>query len=148
VAAAIIQEVPEASVEVAAGVAETIAASPDEELHTFLAAEDDDNYVGEGAELAIAVAQEVPEQALDIATAVAEILPEEAAQVAESIAQTDPEHASELVDSISEAVPEMADDVMYAVASSLPEQAEELLQEVLLDAESSDGAKPQAEHQQ
>jgi MFS family permease/DNA-directed RNA polymerase subunit F len=148
VAAAIIQEVPEASVEVAAGVAETIAASPDEELHTFLAAEEDDNYVGEGAELAIAVAQEVPEQALDIATAVAEILPEEAAQVAESIAQTDPEHASELVDSISEAVPEMADDVMYAVASSLPEQAEELLQEVLLDAESSDGAKPQAEHQQ
>jgi hypothetical protein len=137
IATAVIQEVPEASVEVAAAVAETIAASPDEELHTFLAAEEDENYLGEGAELAIALAQEMPEQAFDIATVVAEILPEDAAEVAESIAQTDPENASDLVDSISEVVPDMADDVMYAVASSLPEQAEELLQEVLLDAESN-----------
>ena len=145
VAAAIIQEVPEASVEVASGVAETIAASPDDELHSFLAAEDDDNYVGEGAELAIAVALEAPNQALlEIATAVAEALPEDAAQVAESMAQADPEQASDIVDSISEAVPEMADDVMYAVASSLPEQAEELLQEVLLDAEANESATPEA----
>ena len=145
VAAAIIQEVPEASVEVASGVAETIAASPDDELHSFLAAEDDDNYVGEGAELAIAVALEAPNQALlKIATAVAEALPEDAAQVAESMAQADPEQASDIVDSISEAVPEMADDVMYAVASSLPEQAEELLQEVLLDAEANESATPEA----
>jgi len=146
VAAAIIQEVPEASVEVAAGVAETIAASPDDELHSFLAGEDDEDYVGEGAELAIAVALEAPDQALlEIATAVAEALPEDAAQVAESMAQTDPEQASDIVDSISEAVPEMADDVMYAVASSLPEQAEELLQEVLLDAESNESATLEAE---
>ena len=131
------QEVPEAIVEIAAGVAETIASSPDEELHSFLAGEEDDDYVGEGAELAIALGQEVPEQAFDIATTVAEILPEDAAQVAESIAQTDPENASELVESISEVVPEMAEDVMYAVASSLPDQAEELLQEVLLDAENN-----------
>lgn len=139
VAAAVIQEVPEASVEVAAGVAEAIAASPDDELHSFLAGEGDEDYVGEGAELAMAVAHEAPDQALlDIATAVAEALPDDAAQVAESIAQTDPEQASDIVDSISEAVPDMADDVMYAVASSLPDQAEELLQEVLLDAESND----------
>ena len=137
IATAIIQEVPEASIEVAAAVAETIAASPDEELHTFLAAEEDDNYLGEGAELAIALVQEAPEQAFDIAIVVAEILPEDAAQVAEYIAQTDPENASELVDSISEVLPNMADDVLYAVASSLPEKAEELLQEVLLDAESN-----------
>jgi len=129
--------VPEASVEIAAGVAETIASSPDEELHSFLAGEEDDNYLGEGTELAIALGQEAPEQAFDIATAVAEILPEDAAQVAESIAQTDPENASDLVDSISEVAPDMADDVMYAVASSLPDQAEELLQEVLLDARSN-----------
>ena len=137
VATAVSQEVPEASVEIAAGVAETIAASPDEELHSFLASEEDEDYLGEGTELAIALGQEAPEQAFDIATAVAEILPEDAAQVAESIAQTDPEHASDLVGSISEVAPEMADEVMYAVASSLPEQAEELLQEVLLDAESN-----------
>jgi MFS family permease len=137
VATAVTQEVPEAIVEIAAGVAETIASSPDEELHSFLAGEEDDDYVGEGAELAIALGQEVPEQAFDIATTVAEILPEDAAQVAESIAQTDPENASELVESISEVVPEMAEDVMYAVASSLPDQAEELLQEVLLDAENN-----------
>jgi len=137
VATAVTQEVPEASVEIAAGVAETIAASPDEELHTFLASEEDEGYLGEGTELAIALGQEAPEQAFDIATAVAEILPEDAAQVAESIAQTDPEHATELVGSISEVAPEMADEVMYAVASSLPEQAEELLQEVLHDAETN-----------
>ena len=137
IATSVTQEVPDASVEIATGVAETIAASPDEELHTFLASEEDENYVGEGAELAIALGQEAPSQAFDIATAVAEVLPEDAAQVAESIAQTDPEHASDLVDSISEVVPEMADDVMYAVASSLPEQAEELLQEVLSDAKSN-----------
>jgi len=137
VATAVTQEVPEASVEIAAGVAETIASSPDEELHSFLAGEEDDNYLGEGTELAIALGQEAPEQAFDIATAVAEILPEDAAQVAESIAQTDPENASDLVDSISEVAPDMADDVMYAVASSLPDQAEELLQEVLLDARSN-----------
>ena len=137
VATAVTHEVPEASVEIAAGVAETIAASPDEELHTFLASEEDEGYLGEGTELAIALGQEAPEQAFDIATAVAEILPEDAAQVAESIAQTDPEHASDLIGSISEVAPEMADDVMYAVASSLPEQAEELLQEVLLDAETN-----------
>jgi hypothetical protein len=137
VATAVTQEVPEASVEIAAGVAETIAASPDEELHTFLASEEDQDYLGEGTELAIALGQEAPEQAFDIATAVAEILPEDAAQVAEFIAQTDPEHAADLVGSISEVAPEMADDVMYAVASSLPEQAEELLQEVLMDAESN-----------
>ena len=143
VATAVTQEVPEASVEIAAGVAETIAASPDEELHTFLALEENEGYLGEGAELAIALGQEAPEQAFDIATAVAEILPEDAAQVAESIAQTDPEHASDLVGSISEVVPEMADDVMYAVASSLPDQAEELLQEVLLDAETNAGGDRQ-----
>jgi len=137
VATAVTQEVPEASVEVATGVAETIAASPDEELHIFLASEEDEDYLGEGTELAIALGQEAPEQAFDIATAVAEVLPEDAAQVAESIAQTDPEHASDLVGSISEVAPEMADDVMYAVASSLPEQAEELLQEVLLEAENN-----------
>jgi len=137
VATAVTHEVPEASVEIAAGVAETIAASPDEELHTFLASEEDEGYLGEGTELAIALGQEAPEQAFDIATAVAEILPEDAAQVAESIAQTDPEHASDLIGSISEVAPEMADDVMYAVASSLPEQAEELLQVVLLDAETN-----------
>ncbi|HIG36205.1 MAG TPA: MFS transporter, partial [Oceanospirillaceae bacterium] len=149
VAAAIIQEVPEASVEVAAGVAETIAASPDDELHSFLAGEDDEDYVGEGAELAIAVALEAPDQALlEIATVVAEALPEDAAQVAESMAQADPEQASDIVDSISEAVPEMADDVMYAVASSLPEQAEELLQEVLLDAESNESATLEVEPRQ
>ena len=138
VATAVTQEVPEASVEIAAGVAETIASSPDEELHSFLAGEENDDYLGEGAELAIALGQETPEQAFDIATAVAEILPEDAAQVAESIAQTDPENASELVDSISEVAPEMADDVMYAVASSLPEQAEEILQDVLMDAEANE----------
>jgi MFS family permease len=137
VATAVTQEVPEASVEVATGVAETIAASPDEELHIFLASEEDEDYLGEGTELAIALGQEAPEQAFDIATAVAEVLPEDAAQVAESIAQTDPQHASDLVGSISEVAPEMADDVMYAVASSLPEQAEELLQEVLLEAENN-----------
>ena len=137
VATAVTQEVPEASVEVATGIAETIAASPDEELHIFLASEEDEDYLGEGTELAIALGQEAPEQAFDIATAVAEVLPEDAAQVAESIAQTDPEHASDLVGSISEVAPEMADDVMYAVASSLPEQAEELLQEVLLEAENN-----------
>lgn len=144
VATAVTQEVPEAIVEIAAGVAETIASSPDEELHSFLAGEEDDDYVGEGAELAIALGQEVPEQAFDIATTVAEILPEDAAQVAESIAQTDPENASELVESISEVVPEMAEDVMYAVASSLPDQAEELLQEVLLDAENNQPSSAQA----
>ena len=137
VATAVTQEVPEASVEVATGIAETIAASPDEELHIFLASEEDEDYLGEGTELAIALGQEAPEQAFDIATAVAEVLPEDAAQVAESIAQTDPEHASDLVGGISEVAPEMADDVMYAVASSLPEQAEELLQEVLLEAENN-----------
>jgi hypothetical protein len=130
-------EVPEAGVEIAAGVAQTIAASREEELHTFLAAEEDENYLGEGTELAIALGQQAPEQAFDIATVVAEILPEDAAQVAEHIAQIDPEHASELVGSISDAVPEMAVEVMYAVASSLPEQAEDLLQEVLSEAELS-----------
>ena len=137
IATSVTQEVPDASVEIATGVAETIAASPDEELHIFLASEEDEDYLGEGTELAIALGQEAPEQAFDIATAVAEVLPEDAAQVAESIAQTDPQHASDLVGSISEVAPEMADDVMYAVASSLPEQAEELLQEVLLEAENN-----------
>jgi MFS family permease len=135
VATAVTHEVPEAGVEIAAGVAQTIAASREEELHTFLAAEEDENYLGEGTELAIALGQQAPEQAFDIATVVAEILPEDAAQVAEHIAQTDPEHAADLVGSISDAVPEMAVEVMYAVASSLPEQAEDLLQEVLSDAE-------------
>jgi hypothetical protein len=137
VATAVTHEVPEAGVEIAAGVAQTIAASREEELHTFLAAEEDENYLGEGTELAIALGQQAPEQAFDIATVVAEILPEDAAQVAEHIAQIDPEHASELVGSISDAVPEMAVEVMYAVASSLPEQAEDLLQEVLSEAELS-----------
>ena len=135
IATAVTHEVPEAGVEIAAGVAQTIAASREEELHTFLAAEEDENYLGEGTELAIALGQQAPEQAFDIATVVAEILPEDAAQVAEHIAQIDPEHASDLVGSISDAVPEMAVEVMYAVASSLPEQAEDLLQEVLSDAE-------------
>lgn len=144
VATAVTQEVPEASVEIAAGVAETIAASPDEELHSFLAGEENDDYLGEGAQLAIALGQETPEQAFDIATAVAEMLPEDAVQVAESIAQTDPENASDLVDSISEVAPEMADDVMYAVASSLPDQAEELLQEVLMDVEANEDTARQA----
>jgi hypothetical protein len=134
VATAVTHEVPEAGVEIAAGVAQTIAASREEELHTFLAAEEDENYLGEGTELAIALGQQAPEQAFDIATVVAEILPEDAAQVAEHIAQTDPEHAADLVGSISDAVPDMAVEVMYAVASSLPEQAEDLLQEVLSDA--------------
>jgi AcrR family transcriptional regulator len=85
IATAVIQEVPEASVEVAAAVAETIAASPDEELHTFLAAEEDENYLGEGAELALALAQEMPEQAFDIATIVAEILPEQAEELLQEV---------------------------------------------------------------
>ena len=137
IATAVIQEVPTASIEVAAAVAETIAASPDDELHTFLASEEDDHYLGEGTELALAMGQGTPAQAFDIATAVAEVLPEDAAQVAESMAQTDPENANDLVDSISEVAPEMAAQVMYAVASALPEQAEEILQEVLLEAESN-----------
>jgi DNA-directed RNA polymerase subunit F len=137
IAIAVTHEVPEAGVEIAAGIAQIIAASREEELHTFLAAEEDENYLGEGTELAIALGQEAPDQAFDIATVVAEILPEDAAQVAEHIAQTDPERAFALVGSISDAVPEMAAEVMYAVASSLPEQAEELLQDVLLDAESN-----------
>tara|TARA_B110000503_G_scaffold105153_1_gene156914 strand:- start:5150 stop:7234 length:2085 start_codon:yes stop_codon:yes gene_type:complete len=137
IAIAVTHEVPEAGVEIAAGIAQIIAASREEELHTFLAAEEDENYLGEGTELAIALGQEAPDQAFDIATVVAEILPEDAAQVAEHIAQIDPERAFALVGSISDAVPEMAAEVMYAVASSLPEQAEELLQDVLLDAESN-----------
>lgn len=119
VATSIIQEVPEASLEVAASVAESIAASPEEELHTFLAAEEDENYLGEAAELAAVVAQETPEQAVDVATVLVEAVPEEASQVAESLAQVDPEQAEEWVEEIGEAVPEVAEEMTEAVTTTL-----------------------------
>ncbi|MDP6165121.1 MAG: MFS transporter [Gammaproteobacteria bacterium] len=119
VATSIIQEVPEASVEVAASVAESIAASPDDELHTFLAAEEDENYLGEAAEFAAAVAQETPEQAVDVATVLVESAPEEAGHVVESLAQVDPENIEEWVEELAEAVPQVAEEMSEAMTSSL-----------------------------
>lgn len=119
VATSIIQEIPEASVEVANSVAESIAASPDEELHTFLAAEEDENYLGEAAEFMATVAQETPEQAAEVATVLVETVPEEAGQVVESLAQVDPEQVEEWVEEIAEAVPAVAEEINEAVATSL-----------------------------
>lgn len=119
VATSIIQEVPEASIEVAASVAESIAASPDEELHTFLAAEEDENYLGEAAEFAAAVAQETPDQAVDVATVLVESEPEEAGHVVEALAQVDPEQIEEWVEEMAEAMPEVAEEMSEAMTTSL-----------------------------
>ncbi|MDP6189565.1 MAG: MFS transporter [Gammaproteobacteria bacterium] len=118
-ATSIIQEVPEASVEVANSVAESIAASPEQELHTFLASEENENYLGEAAEFVAAVAQETPEQAAEVATVLVESVPEDAGQVVESLAQVDPELVEEWVEEIVEAVPAVADEMNEAMATTL-----------------------------
>jgi MFS family permease len=119
VATSIIQEIPEASVEVANSVAEAIAASPEQELHTFLASEEDENYLGEAAEFVAVVAQETPEQAAEVATVLVESVPEDAGQVVESLAQVDPEQVEEWAEEIAEAVPAIAEEINEAVATTL-----------------------------
>jgi MFS family permease len=114
VATAMADAAPDASLEVATTIAATIAASPEDELHTFLAQEADQTYPGEGAELAASIAQINPEQAVAIAAAVVEILPLEAANVADSVAQTNPTETRKLVDAINEVVPKLADKVVLA----------------------------------
>ncbi len=116
VATAMANAAPDASLEVATTIAVTIANSPEDELHTFLAQESDASYPGEGVELVVNMAQANPDRAVDIAVAVVGILPQEASNVAESVVQTNPEQAERLVETITEVVPELADEVALVVA--------------------------------